>query len=165
MADKKLTPIEEKIVPDSMKSLVDQLEETIRMTVDAEKCEIKPGFSFAETMKDLTLIKQAVEAMAAEEQDLLETIHSVQERYGSITGAEMLANKEDLAVLEKLKKLETICEQARTRIHDEMMKNPKNQETVKELLEETEASSKRKMTRRKRKFRSMGGEAGGWIKT
>lgn len=159
------SPILEPIVPDSMKQLVNLLEETVRMVVDVEKYELKPGVSFPEVMKDLQLIKKAVAAMADDQKDLSEYLDSLKEQYGPVPPAEKILGKEDQAVLEKLKKLETICEGARERIHDEMLKNPQTVERAKEILEESSSSTKRKSIKRKRKFRSMGGEQGGWVKT
>lgn len=158
-------PIPEPIVPDSMKQLVSLLEETVRMVVDVEKYELKPGVSFPEVMKDLQLIQKAVAAMAEDQQELSEYLESLKGMYGPIPPTEQILGKEDLAVLEKLKKLETICEGARERIHDEMLKNPQAVERTKEMIEESSSSPKRKSIKRKRKFRSMGGEQGGWVKT
>ena len=153
------------VIPEDLKKMVSQLEDTVRMVVDAEKGELKPNVSFVDVMKELLLIQKAIEAMASEQQEMAKFFDSLKERYGNIPSPEKLLVKEDLAVLDRVKKLTSVCEGARARLHEEIGRNPKLVAESNASLDEALASSKRKKTKRKRKFRAFGNEKDGWIKS
>ena len=150
---------------EDMNILLRQLEDTIRMVLDAEKQELKPNVPFAEVMKDLSLIQQAITAMAKEQEEIAVFLETVKQRVEPQPEIEAALHQEDRPIYDKLKQLETVCEGARERIHEQIAQNPKAAKEAKEMIEELNASSKRKSTKRKRKFRSMGNEQGGWLKS
>lgn len=152
------------IIPPSTEQLLVQLEEVVRMALDAEHQELKPGISFPEVMKNLMLIQQAIETIAKDQISLDSFLSLLKERYGPLP-KDSAVQKEEARVLERLKNLQTICEAARERLHGELSKNPQVEKEMRDMLEEPSQIAKRKVVRRKRKFRSMGGDGGSWLKT
>lgn len=146
----------------SVDQLIQKLEELVRMALEAEHMEPRKNIPFVEIMQDLALVKKALDAISADQENINVLVKYMKEHYPPQQEIKK-DDKQEHRQMEKLKELTEICEAARDRLHAELTANPQTEERVKEIVEESSATPKRKTTRRKRKFRSMGGEE--WIKS
>lgn len=150
------------MMPPSVDQLIRQLEDLVRTALDAEHAEVKKPIPFAKIMQDLALIKRALDIISDDQETVTVLLNHLKANYPELRDASQ-ETKEQEKQLHKLKGLQDVCESARDRLHEQLTSNPQTERALKEMVEESTASPKRKVTRRKNKFRSMGGEK--WIKS
>ena len=150
--------------PPPLPQLINQLEDLVRMALEAEQNKEIPSVSYIAIMKDLVVIQKALDVISKDQEEIDAFLKVAKDRYGPLPEEVTAQKPEEAKVLKKLQDLQTLCEGARERLHAEISKNPEAERALREKVEDEMSSKKRKTTRRKRKFRSMGGDEG-WIKT
>jgi hypothetical protein len=148
--------------PASIPEVVNRLEDLVKFALECEGKKLKEGVSFVEVFKQLEEVRTAIDLLNKDQQELLDL-------FSSVTGGKIEVNKADFTdeqkkILEKLKHLQSVCEAAKQRMYTKVKSQPETEAIVKEKIEDSTASEKKKIMRRKEKFRPLGGK-GGWLRT
>ena len=142
--------------------IIKQLEELVRIALEAEKHEVTRPIPFVEIMKDLALIRKAVDTISADQESLDELLKQLRQTNPNVVPT-ITHTKAELQQIEKLKELQSMCEAARERLHEQLVQHPEAEQAMKEAVEES-SSPKKKAKQRQKKFRAMGGDKK-WIKS
>jgi hypothetical protein len=148
--------------PASIPEVVNRLEDLVKFALECEGKKLKEGVSFVEVFKQLEEVRRAIDLLNKDQQELLSL-------FASVTGGKIDVNKvpftdDEKKILEKLNHLQGVCEAAKERMYTTVKGHPESEAAVKEKLEESTSSEKKKILRRKEKFRPLGGK-GGWLRT
>ena len=139
--------------------LVMELEDLVKIALAAEKNEVDVSIgSFVDVHKKLMAIYKVLEEFRTSYAKSLATI--------GLTPEDMKLTSEQIAELapqerrlfEKLSSLQTVCEEAKERVHQSLQKSPS---VVKEIKEELKGPQGKSL-RRKDKFKGAGGKKG-WL--
>ncbi len=148
--------------PMSIPEVVNRLEELVQFALECERKELKEGFSFVDVFKQLEEVRQSIELLNQDQQELLEL-------FSSVTGGKVDVDKipftqEDKKTLDKLRHLQSVCEAAKERMYVAVKEHPETEAELEQQIAEEQASDKKKIVRRKGKFRPLGGKEG-WVRT
>lgn len=143
-------------------AIVQQLEDLVKISLESEEKELKPGVSFVEVHKKLLQIQKDIKLFQDTYKEHLALLN--------LTPEEVRPTPEDLEeldpkqrkVYDKIQGLLTTCEEARERLHQSMQVDQQTLKAVKSELKET--SKDKEKLRRKGKFKGLGGKAG-WMPT
>ncbi|MBS0635276.1 MAG: hypothetical protein JSR37_07425 [Verrucomicrobia bacterium] len=141
-------------------SIVQQLEDLVKFSIECEEKELKPNISFIDIHKKLLQIQQDI-------QRFQDNYRAHLAQYG-LKPEDVRPSPEEIAALDpkqrkifdRMESLKKVCEGARDRLYQSMQEDP---QTLKAVKEELKDKSKEKI-RRKGKFKGMGGKEG-WIPT
>lgn len=140
-------------------SLVMELEDLVKIALAAENNEVDVSIgSFVEVHKKLMAIYKMLEEFRTQYAKALATI--------GLTPEDMKLTNEQITELgpkerrlfEKLTSLQTVCEEAKERVHQSLQKSPGAVKEIKEELKGPEG----KALRRKDRFKGAGGKKG-WL--
>lgn len=145
--------------PISMAGLVSQLEDLVRLALECEKKDLAPDFSFVEVNKQLVKLREAIEIL---HQSYIQTLNSF-----SLTEEDVSKFRKNIEetkgpekkLFDTLNHLQGVCEEARAKLYVSLQEN---REQVRDM--EAELLDKNKKSRRKGKFKSIGGKKG-WMPT
>jgi hypothetical protein len=140
--------------------LVDRLEELVKYTLECEQKKMRDDVSFVDIYRQLLEIRGAISVLTKEQEDLLHQVTVA----AALPESDIPFTEEDRKVLSKIKHLQDICETARERLHTAIQKNPETERELQEQILESMTPPSKKKTRRKGKFRPLGGKEG-WIPT
>ena len=143
----------------SLAGLVGQLEDLVKLALECEKKELSPNFSFVEVNKQLMQLKEVIEML---HQSYIQTLNSLSLTEDDVK--KFRKNIEEMKGPEKklfdtLNHLQTVCEDARSKLYTSLQEN---REQVRDM--EADLLGKNKKSRRKGRFKSVGGKKG-WMPT
>ena len=138
-------------------SIVDQLEDLVKLSLECEKKDINQNISFVQVITQLTQLKQVLEEFHLSYMEALKKLEVPPQDTKQLKETFENLKTPEKNLLLKLQRLEKECEDARGRMYASLQQN---QEAAKDL----KAELKSKKGRRKEKFKSVGGKKG-WMKT
>lgn len=141
-------------------SIVRQLEDLVRLSVECEEKELKPNISFVEVHKKLMAIRKQVELFKDNYKKHLAVANLKPEDIKPTEEEIATLGPKEKQILERLKTLQTNCEEARERLHESLQSE---QEALNVVKGELKDKSKEKI-HRKGKFKGVGGKQG-WLPT
>jgi hypothetical protein len=145
----------------SVTEIVGQLEELVRYALECENKPLKDNVSFIEVYRQLVEVQKAINLLDRDQKELINLMAQV----AGVPKSDLATtNPEDIKNIEKLKMLEKMCGDAQERIHDSMSGQREASLEIKEKIEESTTSQKKKAIHRKGKFKKMGG-SGGWVRS
>ena len=143
-------------------SIVQQLEDLVKISLECEERELKPDVSFVDVHKKLMQIQKDIELFQENYRMHLAMLNltpeDVRPTPEEIEGLEPKQRK----VFERMQALQGTCEDARERLYQSMQADPSTLKDVKNELKDT--SKEKQKIRRKGKFKGMGGKSG-WLPT
>jgi hypothetical protein len=145
----------------SVTEIVNQLESLVRYALECEDRPLRDDVSFVDVYRQLIGVQKAINSLDKDQRELI----NLMSRMAGVSPEELSSVRpEDEKNIEKLKQLQKLCEDAQERLHASMTGQAETDRELKEQIEESTASDKKKAVRRKGKFKKMGG-AGGWVRT
>jgi len=144
--------------PSSLKAVIGQLEDLVKLALEAEKHEAKKDIPFALLQTQLADVKRMIDILNTSFQNTMQEMKLSPEDLVRMRKDLLASDKPEKKIFEKLDALTEQCEEARSRIHKELMEN-KSQLSA--LQDESKSSSKKKQAR-KGKFKSVGSKKG-WM--
>jgi hypothetical protein len=142
----------------SVREIVDQLESLVRYSLECENRPLREDVSFIEVYQQLLDIQKAITVLDKDQKDLIAKMSMASD---ILPENKPTVSPEDQKSLEKLKQLEQLCEEARGRLHASLP--GQSTRKIREEIEETGISAKKKALRRKGKFKTVGGS--GWVRS
>lgn len=146
----------------SIPEVVERLEDLVRFALECEGKKLRPDVSFVDVYKQLEEVKRAVDALDRDQKDLIELIEKTTGE--SIDAKSSRLSEEDKKVLERLQHLQKLCEEAKDRAYTKMKARPEVEAAVDKEIKEAATPQKKRASRRKDKFRPLGGKEG-WVRT
>ena len=146
----------------SVPEVVERLEDLVKFALECEGKKVRPDVSFVEVYKQLEEVKRAVDALDRDQKELIELIEKTTGE--SIDSKSSRLSNEDKKVLERLQRLQKLCEEAKERAYTKMKARPEVEAAVDQEIKQAMAPEKKKVSRRKDKFRPLGGKEG-WVRT
>lgn len=141
-------------------TIVRQLEDLVKMSVECEERELKPNISFVEVHKKLMAIRKQVELFKENYKKHLAVANLKPEDIKPTEEEIATLGPKEKQILERLKTLQSNCEEARERLHESLQSE---QEALNVVKGELKDKSKEKI-HRKGKFKGVGGKQG-WLPT
>jgi hypothetical protein len=146
----------------SIPEIVDRLEDLVNFAIECEGKSMREDLSFVEVYKRLQEVRKAIDFLNKDQNDLLALLTNLGGTPPDPRTAEL--SPEDKKLIDKLSHLKLVCEAAKERIHSRTQVSPEVAKIVEEKIEQAVVSEKKKISRRKGKFRPMGGKEG-WVRT
>ncbi|MCE5293071.1 MAG: hypothetical protein LLF94_00470 [Chlamydiales bacterium] len=139
-------------------NVVQQLEDLVKFSIECEERDLRPDVSFVEVHKKLLQIQKDV-------QQFQDNYRAHLAMFG-LTPEEVRATPEEIEALDpkkrkifdRMKNLQTTCEEARDRLYQSMQADQETLQVVKSELKDKDISKEK--IRRKGKFKGMGGKQG-----
>jgi hypothetical protein len=147
----------------SLGEMVSRLEDLVNFAMECEHVPFKEGVSFVEVFKQLGEIRKAINNLTQDQQRLLAYLSATAAQIPGMS-TDIPISPENTKMLDKIKHLQDVCEEAKERIHTVLQSRPEVTDEMKQKVKEAETSEKKKRIRRKGKFRAMGGKEG-WMPT
>jgi hypothetical protein len=146
----------------SVPEVVERLEDLVKFALECEGKKVRPDVSFVEVYKQLEEVKRAVDALDRDQKELIDLIEKTTGE--SIDAKSPRLSEKDRKVLERLQRLQKLCEDAKERTYTKMKARPEVEAAVDREIQEAMTPQKKKVSRRKDKFRPLGGKEG-WVRT
>jgi seryl-tRNA synthetase len=162
VSSKKMPPL--RSVPEgaSVPEVVERLEDLVKFAIECEGKKIRPDTSFVDVYKQLEEVKRAVDALDHDQKELIELIEKTTGE--SVDAKSPRLSEEDKKILGRLQHLQKLCEEAKERAYTKMKARPEVEAVVDQEIREATVPSKKKASRRKDKFRPLGGKEG-WVRS
>ncbi len=141
-------------------TIVAQLEDLVRFSMECEEKELKPDVSFVEVHKKLMQIQRDIQAFQENSRIFLQQFNLKPEDFRPTPEQIEQLNPRDRKLLERIQSLQNTCQVERDKLYESMQASP---ETLKQVKNELKDKGKEKF-RRKSKFKGMGGKEG-WLPT
>lgn len=143
-------------------AIVQQLEDLVKISLESEEKELKPGVSFVEVHKKLLQIQKDIKLFQDTYRENLALFGLAPEDVRPTPEELDTLDPKQRKVYDKIQGLLTTCESARERLHESMQADQQTLKAVKSELKET--SKDKEKLRRKGKFKGLGGKQG-WLPT
>jgi hypothetical protein len=141
-------------------AIVRQLEDLVKLSMECEEKELKPDVSFLDVHNKLLAIRRDIERYQENYKQYLAQFNLRPEDVKPTPEAIEDLGPKEKQILEKLKNLQSTCEDARDRLYESMQAD---QATLRSVKGELKEKGKEKI-HRKGKFKGVGGKQG-WIPT
>lgn len=153
-------PPQEEYTAIDLPRIVRQLEDLVKLALECEEKDLSPNISFVDVHKKLLQIRRQVDQFKQNFQDHLALLNLRPEDIKAKPEDIQNLGPKEQQIFEKLQSLQTTCEEARDRIKESLNAD---QAALLQIKEELKDKSSQK-TRRKGKFKGIGGKQG-WIPT
>ena len=147
---------------DGTVDLFERLEDLVKFALECEGNKVRPDVSFVEVYKQLEEVKRAVDSLDRDQKELIELIEKTTGE--TIDAKNPRLSEKDRKILERLQRLQKVCEEAKERAYTKMKARPEVEAVVDREIKEAMTPQKKKVSRRKDKFRPLGGKEG-WVRT
>lgn len=140
--------------------LLQQLEDLVKMSLECEKKDLVPNYSFVEIHKTLLEVRKNIALFQENYKNTLALFGANPEEAKATPEEIEQLNPKDKKLLNQIEFLRTTCEEARERAYQALKEDKVTLQTV-----STELKSKdQKRAQRKSKFKGVGGKKG-WMPT
>lgn len=146
----------------SIPDVVGRLEDLVLFALECEKKEIREGVSFVEVYNQLKEVRAAIDLLDQDQKNLIELMEKAMG--GTVNLEKVPFSNEDKKLVEKLQRLQSMCETAKARTYAKIKEHPDVEMIVDRSVQEASMSDKKRAARRKDKFKGVGGK-GGWVKS
>jgi len=144
----------------SLEGIVSQLEDLVKLTMECEKKELRPGVSFVDITEQLDNIKNAVGMLHQAYLNTLEALSITEQDVAKMREKAIQVSERDKKLFEKLDKLQKQCEEGCERMYSSLQQHRTQAREVEEQLK----GERQKKKGRKAKFKGVGGRKG-WMPT
>lgn len=145
--------------PIDLGSIVFELEDLVKIALAAEKNEVQITVdSFVDIHKKLMGIYKMVEQFRSEYAKSLEPLGLTPEDMKLTSEQIQELGPKERKIFEKLSSMQSICEDAKARVHKSLQESPRELKQIKDELKGPEKN----LVHRKSKFKGVGGKKG-WL--